>query len=148
MNFIIDNIMMLSPLLMLLKCRKLSIQLCKSHPTCRRRYWSSYGQCDNSLCDRQFWLVVWLFSKTRQWLELWTTTHYCGNSHITWHWRLCEFFYCSALFIMRKRRFISNKRCCIEDQTHRRLQQSLLKVGIGNGLSCKECKCILLYATF
>ena len=34
--------------------------------------------------------IVWLFSST--WLELWTTTHCCDNSHIAWHLRLYKFF--------------------------------------------------------
>ena len=34
--------------------------------------------------------IVLLFSST--WLELWTTTHCCDNSHIAWHLRLYKFF--------------------------------------------------------
>ena len=37
-------------------------------------------------------LHLFIFSMTVTWLELWTTTQYCDNSHITWHLRLYLLF--------------------------------------------------------
>ena len=92
----LDSIMMLS---MLFWSAGSSVyNFAKSCPTwCRRLQSETMRQFPLRLTVG-FW-IVWLFSST--WLELvWTTTHCCDNSHITWHFklRLCKFLlFCSLV---------------------------------------------------